>query len=280
MPAILAAAAAARRVARVPERLVDRDPRVPTERLLAELVPPPRFSAVRFSTYLPDPAQPTQAAAVAPWRRSPTVRRGAAAPRAVPPNAGAAGGPARGLPRRRLRRRQDPPAGLPVARPAAERRKAFGTFVELTNLVGALGFQQTVADAGRAPAAVHRRVRAGRPRRHRPGVHAARPARRRRAWRWPPPPTRCPAARRGPLRRRRLPARDPGSVGALRCRADRRRGLPPPRSAGGAPPRTPQQVLSRRVRRRGATRWTTSRACSTHLAKVHPSRYGALIDGV
>ena len=45
-------------------RLADRDPRPDPQRLLAELVPPPRFDAVRFDSYRPDPAQPSQAAAV------------------------------------------------------------------------------------------------------------------------------------------------------------------------------------------------------------------------
>ncbi|WP_461029493.1 cell division protein ZapE, partial [Streptomyces sparsus] len=39
-------------------------------------------------------------------------------------------------------------ASLWHAAPAAPERKAFGTFVELTNLVGALGFQQTVRTLG------------------------------------------------------------------------------------------------------------------------------------
>ena len=45
----------------MPVRLVDRFPDPPAERLLAGLVPPPRFDAVRFANYLP--ADPTQAAA-------------------------------------------------------------------------------------------------------------------------------------------------------------------------------------------------------------------------
>jgi cell division protein ZapE len=142
MPAILAAVAPARRVALVPERLVDRDPRVPTEQLLAALVPPPRFAHVRFSTYLPDPGQPTQAAAVAVLdafgHRFDEVR------------------PRRGL----FRRSPAPPEGrsgvyldggfgvgkthlLASLWHAAPAPKAFGTFVELTHLVGALGFAAT-----------------------------------------------------------------------------------------------------------------------------------------
>jgi len=45
-------------------RLVDRNPSVTPERLIAQLVPPPTFADVSFDTYLPDPAEPTQAAAV------------------------------------------------------------------------------------------------------------------------------------------------------------------------------------------------------------------------
>ena len=45
--------------------LCDRTPQVTTDRLLAELVPPPRFANVRFSTYQPDPQQSSQAAASA-----------------------------------------------------------------------------------------------------------------------------------------------------------------------------------------------------------------------
>ena len=44
--------------------LVDRHPSVTPERLIAQLIPPPTFSAVRFDTYRPDPAEPSQAAAV------------------------------------------------------------------------------------------------------------------------------------------------------------------------------------------------------------------------
>ena len=51
-----------------PTRLVDRHPSVPADRLVAELIPPPRFAPVRFDTYRPDPSQPTQGAAVAALR--------------------------------------------------------------------------------------------------------------------------------------------------------------------------------------------------------------------
>ena len=48
----------------MPIHLTERDPRVPADRLVAELVPPPRFSDVSFDTYRPDPDQPSQSEAV------------------------------------------------------------------------------------------------------------------------------------------------------------------------------------------------------------------------
>src|SRR3954471_20775888 len=48
--------------------LPERDPRVPADRLIAELVPPPRFADVSFDSYEPDPDQPSQAEAVAVLR--------------------------------------------------------------------------------------------------------------------------------------------------------------------------------------------------------------------
>lgn len=44
--------------------LVDRHPSVTSERLIAQLVPPPTFADVSFETYMPDPGEPSQAAAV------------------------------------------------------------------------------------------------------------------------------------------------------------------------------------------------------------------------
>lgn len=45
-------------------QLVDRHPTVTPERLIEQLVPPPTFADVSFSSYRPDPAEPSQAAAV------------------------------------------------------------------------------------------------------------------------------------------------------------------------------------------------------------------------
>jgi cell division protein ZapE len=49
--------------------LVDRHPSVTPERLIAQLVPPPTFADVNFDTYKPDPAEPSQAAAVQSCRQ-------------------------------------------------------------------------------------------------------------------------------------------------------------------------------------------------------------------
>jgi cell division protein ZapE len=138
----------------VPLSLCAREPYVPPDRLVAEMVPPPRFDSVRFSTYIPDPNQSSQSEAV-------RVLEGFAA--------GLGGAHATGSGRRGFfgfgkSRAPKTPAGprgvyldggygvgkthllasLWHATPAEPALKAFGTFVELTNLVGALGFQKTV----------------------------------------------------------------------------------------------------------------------------------------
>ncbi|MFJ8358312.1 cell division protein ZapE [Streptomyces sp. NPDC093984] len=135
-----------------PLSLCAREPHVPADRLVAEMVPPPRFDSVRFSTYIPDPNQPSQSEAVRVLEgfatglggTQPTGRRGflgfgrskapktPAGPRGVYLDGGYGVGKTHLL------------ASLWHATPAEPSLKAFGTFVELTNLVGALGFQQTV----------------------------------------------------------------------------------------------------------------------------------------
>jgi cell division protein ZapE len=49
--------------------LTDRHPRVTPERLIAGLVPPPTFADVSFDTFRPDPAEPSQTAAVQACRQ-------------------------------------------------------------------------------------------------------------------------------------------------------------------------------------------------------------------
>ncbi|MFE4536882.1 cell division protein ZapE [Streptomyces scopuliridis] len=135
-----------------PLSLCAREPRVPADRLVAEMVPPPRFDSVRFDTYVPDPRQPSQTEAVSVlsafaaglggahraggghggrrwFARKPSAPTG---PRGVYLDGGYGVGKTHLL------------ASLWHATPAAPEQKAFGTFVELTNLVGALGFQETV----------------------------------------------------------------------------------------------------------------------------------------
>ncbi|MFI8007533.1 cell division protein ZapE [Streptomyces sp. NPDC086010] len=137
-----------------PQSLCALEPRVPADRLVAEMVPPPRFDSVRFDTYVPDPNQPSQTEAVGVL--------GAFA-------AGLGGAHATGSGKRKWFGKKQTSSGGPRgvyldggygvgkthllaslwhATPADPSLKAFGTFVELTNLVGALGFQQTVQTLG------------------------------------------------------------------------------------------------------------------------------------
>ncbi|MEH0547703.1 cell division protein ZapE [Streptomyces sp. B21-105] len=137
-----------------PASLCARQPHVPADRLVAEMVPPPRFDSVRFSTYIPDPNQPSQTQAVGALEGFAAGLGGAHA-------TGAARRGFLGFGRPRTPRTPVGPRGVYLdggygvgkthllaslwhATPAEPALKAFGTFVELTNLVGALGFQQTV----------------------------------------------------------------------------------------------------------------------------------------
>jgi cell division protein ZapE len=240
-------------------RLVDREPVVPAETLVASMVPPPRFDAVRFATYRPDPDQPSQAAAVQALQEFATRLQPAP---------------------KRLFGRSRPPQGRPgvyldggfgVGKThllaslwhEAPSRRAYGTFVELTHLVGALGFAQTVdalsghrllaidefeLDDPATPVLVSsllsKLVDAGRPGRG-DVEHAARLARRR------------------AVRRAGLPARDPGPVGPLRAAARGRRGLPAPRPAGAPAPVSDEEVAQRSRRSRGRRSTGSRRCCST-----------------
>ncbi|HEY1840837.1 MAG TPA: cell division protein ZapE [Mycobacterium sp.] len=127
-------------------RLVDRQPTVTPERLIAQLTPPPTFADASFASYHPDPAEPTQSSAVAACQRfcERTVER------------------RRG--RRKLfgRREASPGVGLyldggfgvgkthllaGVYRQLADdalHPKAFATFMELTALAGVFGFVECI----------------------------------------------------------------------------------------------------------------------------------------
>jgi cell division protein ZapE len=122
----------------VPVRLVDREPVVAPERLVAGLVPPPRFADARFEAYEPDPAQPTQAAAVEQLQAfaralHPVRRRWGRARPAARPGVYLDGG--FGVGKTHL---------LAALWHVAPEPRAYCTFVELTHLVGALGFTRTV----------------------------------------------------------------------------------------------------------------------------------------
>jgi cell division protein ZapE len=125
-------------------RLADRDPRPDPQRLLDDLIPPPHFCGVSFDSYRPDPTQPSQLAAVERLRafaddltagaRSSGRRLRRRAPRSAgPPGIYLDGG--FGVGKTHLL------ASLWHQSPGP---KTFGTFVELTHLVGALGFGQAV----------------------------------------------------------------------------------------------------------------------------------------
>jgi len=126
--------------------LTERRPMVSPDRLVAEMVPPPRFAGVSFGSYLPDSTQPSQYEAVQILEQFAASLNGSAA----------------GAPKRSWFRRSAPvptgPAGiyldggygvgkthlLASLWHATPGPKAFGTFVELTNLVGALTFKGAV----------------------------------------------------------------------------------------------------------------------------------------
>lgn len=130
----------------MPIRLCDRNPRVPHERLLSELVPPPRFTEVSFDSYRPDPTQPSQQDAVDRLR--------AFAADLDRPVSGRRSWFGRGR-----TSKQEPggvylDGGYGVGKThllaslwhAVPGPKLFATFVELTHLVGALGFHEAVAE--------------------------------------------------------------------------------------------------------------------------------------
>ncbi len=125
------------------ERLVDRRPEVAPDRLVAELVPPPRFAGVRFDNYIPDGSEPSQAAAVAATsafaERIARPARRAWFTRTVPGPTGIYLDGGFGVGKTHLL------ASLWHAAPAP---KSYGTFVEITHLVGALGFAGTVDALG------------------------------------------------------------------------------------------------------------------------------------
>lgn len=129
-------------------RLVDRRPEVPAGQLIAQLVPPPMFGEVSFATYIPDPAQPSQAAAVHAAQRfaegiaAAHTKKGIFGRRKKSTGAGLYldGGFGVGKTHLLASIYNHAVAGLDQSVSPA----SFCTFVELTHLVGALGFTTTV----------------------------------------------------------------------------------------------------------------------------------------
>lgn len=130
--------------------LVDRHPAVSPERLIAQLRPPPTFADVSFASYRPDPAEPTQSAAVlscqefcrlAQERRA--GRKKLFGRREVLPGVGLYLDGGFGVGKTHLLASayyQLPGAGPGVA----ESPKAFATFGELTQLAGVFGFVECI----------------------------------------------------------------------------------------------------------------------------------------
>jgi cell division protein ZapE len=265
----------------VPIQLCDRNPSVPRDRLLGELVPPPRFADVGFDSYVPDPAQPSQADAVRRLREF-------AATLDSDPGAGR-----RWWSRRSRRSAGDGGPGgvyldggygvgkthlLASLWHAAPGPKLFATFVELTHLVGALGFHEAVEELSG-----HRLVCVDEFELDDPGDTVL-------------VSTLLRRLREAGVRLAATSNTLPGRLGEGRFATDdfmreiqgladsfesiridgedyRHRGLPTPPAAPS------QDEVERRAAQDGAS-LDHFVDLTRHLADVHPSKYGALLDGV
>jgi cell division protein ZapE len=122
--------------------LVDRRPSVTPERLVAQLIPPPTFADVSFDTYRPDPAEPSQAAAVRSCQQfcdEAVVRRAGKkklfGKRQVLPGVGLYLDGGFGVGKTHL---------LASSYYRLPTPKAFATFGELTQLAGVFGFLECI----------------------------------------------------------------------------------------------------------------------------------------
>ncbi|BDZ38219.1 cell division protein ZapE [Microbacterium suwonense] len=123
--------------------LTERTPAVTGTEMLASLVPPPQFDEATFDSYRADPSYPSQEAAkqtlqrftgrAAPTKKTGLFRR---APKEAPMKPGVYLDGGFGVGKTHLL------ASVYHALPA--RRKYFGSFIEYTALVGALGYRNTV----------------------------------------------------------------------------------------------------------------------------------------
>jgi cell division protein ZapE len=126
--------------------LVDRQPTVSPDRLIAQLTPPPTFADVSFPSYHPDPAEPTQSAAVVACHRfcGRTVehRRGRKklfGRREALPGTGLYLDGGFGVGKTHLLA-----AAYHQLPDDAAHPKAFATFMELTQLAGVFGFVECI----------------------------------------------------------------------------------------------------------------------------------------
>ncbi len=183
--------------------LVDRHPTVSPERLIAQLRPPPTFADVSFATYQPDPAEPTQAAAVvacqdfcrqAVERRA--GRRKLLGRREILPGVGLYLDGGFGVGKTHLLASAyyqlpgDGPGGSPDglgSQGVCDVRGAdpAGRGVRL---------RRVHRPAGQLHRGLHRRIRTRRPGQHHADLAAALRRWSSAACRWPPPPTRCPSS--------------------------------------------------------------------------------------
>ncbi len=123
-------------------RLCDRNPVVAPEALILEMVPPSTFDLVSFDSYIPDPGEPSQAQAVSKARdfvaragKARTTKRGLFSRKQAPQGIGLYLDGGFGVGKTHLL------ASIYHSLPGP---KAFATFVEVTHLVGALGFVNAV----------------------------------------------------------------------------------------------------------------------------------------
>ncbi|HWU47057.1 MAG TPA: cell division protein ZapE [Humibacter sp.] len=124
-------------------RLVDVTPTITGSEMVAELVPPPQFAHARFESYRPDPDYPSQADAVrrlrefaAGWEPArPSGLFGWGRKRAREPKPGVYLDGGFGVGKTHL---------LAALWHSAPGPKYYGTFIEYTALVGALGYAPTV----------------------------------------------------------------------------------------------------------------------------------------
>lgn len=121
-----------------PDSLCSYSPSISAEELMRQLVPPPEFESATFDSYRPDPLFPSQEAATKAAKQFATGGSGKLFGRGeTPPGVYLDGG--FGVGKTHL---------LASIWHQFKGRKAFGTFLEYTSIVGFLGFQEAVRRFG------------------------------------------------------------------------------------------------------------------------------------